>query len=150
LPAARRIELPGPTGESNSLEFHRRGVVACIAADPHALVAQAQAAIAAGNTALLLRSHLSLRARDALDPSRVAFADALDPATVDLVLLDASPELARRVRKQLAAAPGRIVPVVIPDAQGRYDETLLVAERTVTINTAATGGNAALLSLPDE
>jgi RHH-type proline utilization regulon transcriptional repressor/proline dehydrogenase/delta 1-pyrroline-5-carboxylate dehydrogenase len=150
LPAARRIELPGPTGESNSLEFHRRGVVACIAADPHALVAQAQAAIAAGNTALLLRSHLSLRARDALDPSRVVFADALDPATVDLVLLDASPELARRVRKQLAAAPGGIVPVVIPDAQGRYDETLLVAERTVTINTAATGGNAALLSLPDE
>jgi RHH-type proline utilization regulon transcriptional repressor/proline dehydrogenase/delta 1-pyrroline-5-carboxylate dehydrogenase len=150
LPAARRIELPGPTGESNSLEFHRRGVVACIAADLHALVAQAQAAIAAGNTALLLRSRLSLRARDSLDPSRVVFADALDPATVDLVLLDASPELARRVRKQLAAAPGGIVPVVIPDAQGRYDETLLMAERTVTINTAATGGNAALLSLPDE
>ena len=27
------IALPGPTGESNTLEFHPRGVVACIAAD---------------------------------------------------------------------------------------------------------------------
>ena len=84
--------MPGPTGESNVLEFLPRGVVACIAADEHALVAQAQAAIAAGNTVLLLRSHLSLRARDALDPSRVVLADALDPARVDLVLLDARPE----------------------------------------------------------
>ena len=124
-----------------------RGVVACIAADERALVAQAQAAIAAGNTALLLRSHLSLRARDALEPSRVVLADALDPAMVDLVLLDAPPEQARRVRRQFAAAPGRIVPVIVPDADGRYDETLLVTERTVTVNTAATGGNAALLSL---
>ncbi len=148
-PAARRIELPGPTGESNMLEFHPRGVVACVAADRRALVAQARAAIAAGNTALLLRSHLSLHARDALDPARVVFADALDPAAVDLVLLDAPPEHARRVRRQLAAAPGRIVPVVTPDAQGRYDEASLVIERTVTINTAATGGNAALLSLPE-
>ena len=149
LPPERRIELPGPTGESNSLDFLPRGLVACIAADEHALVAQAQAAIAAGNTVLLLRSHLSLRARDALDPSRVVLADTLDPARVDLVLLDASPEHARRVRRQLAAAPGRIVPVAVPDAQGRYDETLLVIERTVTVNTAATGGNAALLSLAE-
>ena len=147
LPAAHRIELPGPTGESNVLDFLPRGVVACIAADERALVAQAQAAIAAGNTALLLRSHLSLRARDALEPSRVVLADALDPAMVDLVLLDAPPEQAQRVRRQFAAAPGRIVPVIVPDADGRYDETLLVTERTVTVNTAATGGNAALLSL---
>jgi RHH-type transcriptional regulator, proline utilization regulon repressor / proline dehydrogenase / delta 1-pyrroline-5-carboxylate dehydrogenase len=149
LPPERRIELPGPTGESNCLDFLPRGLVACIAADEHALVAQAQAAISAGNTVLLLRSHLSLRARDALDPSRVVLADTLDPARVDLVLLDASPEHARRVRRQLAAAPGRIVPIAVPDAQGRYDETLLVIERTVTVNTAATGGNAALLSLAE-
>ena len=39
--------------------------------------------------------------------------------------------------------------MVTPDAQGRYNPASLVIERTVTINTAATGGNAALLSLPE-
>ena len=147
---SRRVELPGPTGESNVLEFQPCGVAACIADDEHALVAQAQAALAAGNMALLLRSHLSLRARDALDPSRVILANALDPAAVDVVLLDTSPEHARRVRARLAAAEGKIVPVIVPDADGRYDWARLVAERTVTVNTAATGGNAALLSLDDD
>ncbi len=148
LPAA--TELPGPTGESNRLELHPRGVAACIADDERALVAQARAAALAGNTALLLRSHLSLQVRDALEPGSVVFVDTLDPAAVDVVLLDASRDRARRVRMQLAAAPGKIVPVVVPDAAGRYDPTRLVVERTVTVNTAATGGNTALLSLPDE
>ena len=65
LPAAR-IALPGPTGESNSLELAPRGVVACIADDAQALVAQARAARAAGNTPLWLRTPASLAARDRL------------------------------------------------------------------------------------
>ena len=145
----RSIELRGPTGESNTLEFHPRGVVACVADDEHALVMQARAALAAGNTVLMLRSHPALGARDRLLPARVVFADVLDAAAVDLVLLDVKPAQARRVRALLAAAPGKIVPVVAPDADGNYDWTRLVAERTVTINTAAAGGNTALLSLTE-
>jgi len=41
------------------------------------------------------------------------------------------------------------VPVIVPDPDGRYDWTRLVVERTVTVNTAAAGGNAALLSLAE-
>ena len=148
-PAMRSIELRGPTGESNTLEFHPRGVVACVADDEHALVMQARAALAAGNTVLMLRSHLALGARDRLLPARVVFADVLDAAAVDLVLLDVKESQARRVRALLAAAPGKIVPVVAPDADGNYDWTRLVVERTVTINTAAAGGNTALLSLTE-
>jgi RHH-type proline utilization regulon transcriptional repressor/proline dehydrogenase/delta 1-pyrroline-5-carboxylate dehydrogenase len=144
-----RIELPGPTGESNVLEIVPRGAVACLADDERALRAQARAAIAAGNTAVLLRSHVGLAVRDACETSRAVLADELDPAAVDAVLLDAKPERARRVRAELAAAPGAIVPVIVPDAQGRYDPARLVAERTVTVNTSATGGNAALLSLAE-
>jgi RHH-type proline utilization regulon transcriptional repressor/proline dehydrogenase/delta 1-pyrroline-5-carboxylate dehydrogenase len=145
-----RIELVGPTGESNTLEFHPRGVVACIADREAALVAQARLALATGNTVLMLRSHLSLHARDRLLPARVKLADALDPDKVDLVLLDVKESKARRVRAQLAASPGNIVPVVVPDANGNYDAARLVVERTVTVNTAAAGGNAPLLSLADE
>ena len=57
---------------------------------------------------------------------------------------------ARRVRGVFAAAPGRIVPIVVPDAHGKYDWARLVVERTVTVNTAAAGGNAALLSLDED
>jgi RHH-type proline utilization regulon transcriptional repressor/proline dehydrogenase/delta 1-pyrroline-5-carboxylate dehydrogenase len=148
--ANQRIELPGPTGESNTLEFHPCGVVACIADSQRGLIAQARAALATGNAVLMLRSHLSLPVRDRLLPARVVLADALDPAAIDLVLLDAKQSKARSVRAKLAAFPGKIVPVVSPDAEGNYDWARLVTERTVTINTAAAGGNAALLSLADD
>jgi RHH-type proline utilization regulon transcriptional repressor/proline dehydrogenase/delta 1-pyrroline-5-carboxylate dehydrogenase len=42
------------------------------------------------------------------------------------------------------------VPIVVPDGQGRYDWARLVVERTVSVNTAAAGGNAALLSLSED
>jgi RHH-type proline utilization regulon transcriptional repressor/proline dehydrogenase/delta 1-pyrroline-5-carboxylate dehydrogenase len=144
------LSLPGPTGESNSLEFHPRGVVACIADDERALVAQIKAARVTGNTPLLLRDAISLRARDSLDGGPVSYADTLDPTTVDVVLLDADAERARHVRLSLAAAEGKIVPVIVPDGDGAYDPARLVLERTLTINTAAAGGNAALLSLPED
>jgi len=144
------VALPGPTGEANTLEIQPRGVVACIADDAEALIAQTKAARAAGNTPLWLRSPLTFAARDRLEGASVAFADALDPGAVDAVLLDASPERAQRVRAKFAAAAGKIVPVIAPEADGSYDAARLVVERTVTVNTAAAGGNAALLSLSED
>jgi RHH-type proline utilization regulon transcriptional repressor/proline dehydrogenase/delta 1-pyrroline-5-carboxylate dehydrogenase len=149
LPAAP-VPLPGPTGEANTLEFHPRGIVACIADDAESLLAQTSAARAAGNTPLWLRSPLTFAARDRLDGESVTFADALDPLTVDAVLLDVSPERARRVRADLAAAAGKIVAIIAPETDGGYDPARLVIERTVTVNTAAAGGNAALLSLSED
>ena len=149
LPASP-LALPGPTGEANTLEWHPRGVVACIADDADALLAQTEAARAAGNTPLWLRNPLALSARDRLAGERVTLADTLDPGAVDAVLLDAAPERARRVRAQLAATSGPIVPVIAPDPDGGYDAARLVVERTVTVNTAAAGGNAALLSLSED
>jgi RHH-type proline utilization regulon transcriptional repressor/proline dehydrogenase/delta 1-pyrroline-5-carboxylate dehydrogenase len=144
------IRLPGPTGEANTLELLPRGVVACIARDAESLLAQTRAARAAGNTPLWLRSPLTFAARDRLEGASVLFADALDPMAVDAVLLDDSAERAQQVRDKLAAAAGGIVPVIVPDAGGTYDPARLVEERTVTVNTAAAGGNAALLSLSED
>jgi len=144
------MALPGPTGEANTLEFHPRGVVACIAADEHGLFAQVKAALAAGNTVLLLRDPLSVRVGKGIGGARITFADELDPAAIDAVLLDVDRNDARRVRGVFAAAPGRIVPIVVPDAHGKYDWARLVVERTVTVNTSAAGGNAALLSLDED
>ena len=148
-PADARIELPGPTGESNVLEFHPRGIAACIADHEDALVAQARAALAVGNSVLMLRSGIALHAQDRLRPGEVALTDSFNFTNIDVVLLDTDAAQARCLREQLAATPGKIVPLVLPDASGRYDWRRLVTERAVTINTAAAGGNTALLSLSE-
>ena len=76
--------------------------------------------------------------------------ERIEPAAVDAVLLSGDPEEARRVRAMFAIAEGPIVPVIVADSAGRYDWSRLVVERTVTVNTAAAGGNAALLSLSED
>ena len=144
------IALPGPTGETNALEFHPRGVVACLAASERGLRAQAKSALATGNTALLVRDPASLRVRADLGRERIVLTPKLDPTAIDAVLLDVDIDRARSVRAEFAAMPGKIVQVVHPDAKGHYDWSRLVVERTVTVNTAAAGGNAALLSLADD
>jgi len=144
------IALPGPTGESNTLEFHPRGVIACIASDEEKLIAQAKAALALGNTVILRRDLVALRVREVLGDARIALVDDIDPAAVDAVLLDVERDMARRVRAHFGADAGAIVPVVGPDADGAYDWARLIVERAVTVNTAAAGGNAALLSLTED
>jgi RHH-type proline utilization regulon transcriptional repressor/proline dehydrogenase/delta 1-pyrroline-5-carboxylate dehydrogenase len=144
------IRLPGPTGESNTLEFHPRGVVLCVARDERTLVAQAKAALALGNKVMMLRAPCALAARDRLEPVEVVLTDKVDPATVDVVLLDASADRARRVRAEFAASGGPIIPIVECRRDGHCDWTRLVVERTLTVNTAAAGGNAALLSLSED
>ena len=147
----RPIALPGPTGETNTLEFHPRGVVLCIARDERTLVAQAKAALALGNTVLHApRADRARGARPSRRPAEVVLTDTLDPAAIDAVLLDVSADRARRVRTELAATDGPIVPVVVWSATARCDWSRLVVERTVTVNTAAAGGNAALLSLSED
>jgi len=66
----------------------------------------------------------------------------------DVVLFAGDATAAHALRRQLAARPGPIVPLVVAGAGG-YDAARLVCERTITINTTASGGNASLLSLAE-
>ena len=52
------------------------------------------------------------------------------------------------LRQRLAALEGPLVPLVTP-RDGRYDAAQLTCERTLTVNTTASGGNASLLSLEE-
>ena len=144
------IALPGPTGESNTLEFHPRGAVLCMAKDERTLVAQAKAMRALGNTVILVREPMSLAVRDHLDGADIVLVDKIDPSKLDAALLDVSAARLRKVRTELATSSRSIVPVVISTGKGEGDWMRLVVERTVTVNTAAAGGNAALLSLSED
>jgi RHH-type proline utilization regulon transcriptional repressor/proline dehydrogenase/delta 1-pyrroline-5-carboxylate dehydrogenase len=125
-PAFGRQTLPGPTGESNVLDARPRGRVACIAGDERERAAQAALAASLRNVAV----------------------HALEPRP-DAVLFAGDAAEAARLREALAGGDGPIVPV-IERRDGDYDADRLTVERTLTVNTTASGGNASLLSLEEE
>jgi RHH-type proline utilization regulon transcriptional repressor/proline dehydrogenase/delta 1-pyrroline-5-carboxylate dehydrogenase len=151
--------LPGPTGESNELRLHPRGVVAVLAegAAPRAVVAAVSAALVTGNAVALVGGAAASGLRDALlragvpsDALALLPAPALDavlaqPALAAVCALSDAP--VRGVWARLAARPGAIVsPITAAEALDPLQRYRFCAEQTLTINTAAAGGNAALLA----
>jgi RHH-type transcriptional regulator, proline utilization regulon repressor / proline dehydrogenase / delta 1-pyrroline-5-carboxylate dehydrogenase len=142
------MTLPGPTGETNTFSLVPRGRVACIADDDAALGAQLDLVAATGNAAIVERSARSERIASQRSVQCEFVGDPL-AGSPDAVLFSGSEDRARAARQALAAADGPLVPIIRVDAENRGDPLRLVCERTVSINTTASGGNASLLSLSE-
>jgi RHH-type proline utilization regulon transcriptional repressor/proline dehydrogenase/delta 1-pyrroline-5-carboxylate dehydrogenase len=144
----QRVLLPGPTGEENTLEFHPRTPVLAMAQSPCALLHQMLAAFACNADVVLVKS---AAANDLLSrlprilTLRISLVESWQAATFGVVLFDGPAQEAAALREELAASNGPIRGVVMPSPV--YDLTAMVVERTVTINTAAAGGNARLATL---
>jgi RHH-type transcriptional regulator, proline utilization regulon repressor / proline dehydrogenase / delta 1-pyrroline-5-carboxylate dehydrogenase len=141
------IALPGPTGEANTLRMAPRGRVACIAPDEAALARQVALATALGNTAVVAASAAAGRVQAGAAGACEIARDPLHPLP-DAVLFAGSADDAAALRVALAARDGPLVPLVA-EHDGEYDGQRLLVERTLTINTTASGGNASLLSLEE-
>jgi len=163
---AQSGEMPGPTGESNTLAFGGRGTMACLARDGASerdLLLPATAALVSGNTVMFLvdapTQALVMRVRDLL--GEAGFPDNLcahhvfeDLATLLEVLrrdpLDGAvchgdTALAAAASRALAAREGAILPL-IDECFGPLYVQRFVHEKSVSANTTASGGNAALMS----
>ncbi|ANQ86921.1 bifunctional proline dehydrogenase/pyrroline-5-carboxylate dehydrogenase [Azoarcus olearius] len=142
--------LPGPTGEANTLRFVGRGVVLCVADCAPALLAQLAAALATGNSALFEAGAAAYRVAAELPSALGGWLGVRghgpDPVFA-VALFDGDTEAEWLLRRRLAERPGPLVAVLRADGAGRYPLHRLVAERVVSINTAAAGGNAALMTL---
>jgi RHH-type transcriptional regulator, proline utilization regulon repressor / proline dehydrogenase / delta 1-pyrroline-5-carboxylate dehydrogenase len=154
--------LPGPTGERNELRLHGRGVIASIAtAADAAAQTQWQAALAAGNTLLVALPPAAReqaegvfvywRRAGALPDGAVQTIDAPFDVAIAAIAADdrvhgviAEAGFAAALRTRLAARRGAIVPLFVGDMSAALWR--LAAEQTLTVNTAAAGGNAALLA----
>jgi RHH-type transcriptional regulator, proline utilization regulon repressor / proline dehydrogenase / delta 1-pyrroline-5-carboxylate dehydrogenase len=160
--------LPGPTGESNELRQHARGVFVALAAGAgqRGLSGVVASSLLAGNALALLvddehsrplaETLLQALSAAGLDPallqlcgddtaSRTAWIASPGIAGVCLATPDAA--LARQVQRQLAERPGAILPLITAfEACSVGQLYRFAAEQTLTINTAAAGGNAALLA----
>ncbi len=142
-------DLPGPTGEGNTLTLYPRGNVLCLGPDADSLLAQVVQALAAGNSVVavaaqarsilqpLLKKNLPLSALNgALD------AERLRSEPMDVVAYAGSSEQLQAYRRVLAQRSGAIVPLV---TEVLYP-TAYAHERAVCVDTTAAGGNASLLA----
>jgi RHH-type proline utilization regulon transcriptional repressor/proline dehydrogenase/delta 1-pyrroline-5-carboxylate dehydrogenase len=143
------VDLPGPTGEANTLTLFPRGRVLCLGPDADTLLAQAIQALAAGNAVL----GVAPGAPAALQPLTgkglpIAALDGRPDAVesrslaVDVVAFSGQPEAAKKIRQVLAARSGPIVPLV----SEVLNPAAYAHERSVCVDTTAAGGNASLLA----
>jgi RHH-type proline utilization regulon transcriptional repressor/proline dehydrogenase/delta 1-pyrroline-5-carboxylate dehydrogenase len=128
--------------------------VLCVFLDEPGLLRQISAILATGNTALVPRTReaedclrtlpppLAARVRMTADPRVEAY---------DAVLFDAAPSALQALCRSLVDRPGPIVPVYAVARESPQDKAYpldaLVRERSISINTAAAGGNASLMML---
>jgi RHH-type proline utilization regulon transcriptional repressor/proline dehydrogenase/delta 1-pyrroline-5-carboxylate dehydrogenase len=144
-----RTTLNGYVGESNELRLRPRGVLRGTAHSAAALLAQLAAALATGNTLSADDSELAAVVRAALPgPLRVTLPE--QALHHEAVLVDAEearlhPQWLYQLCEELAAAEGAIVQVVV--ANDDYALERLLVEQSVSINTAAVGGDTRLLAL---
>ncbi|HHW64791.1 MAG TPA: trifunctional transcriptional regulator/proline dehydrogenase/L-glutamate gamma-semialdehyde dehydrogenase [Rhodocyclaceae bacterium] len=143
-----RLALPGPTGEDDSLRFTARGTIAGVADSAVGVLHQVMAALASGNRLLLAAGDAAGKVQAAL-PEALRSHVRIDAAWFDgelgAVLFDGDEAEADTLRRRVAARKGPILQLLQPTPD--YDLSRLVHERTLSINTAAAGGNASLMAM---
>jgi RHH-type proline utilization regulon transcriptional repressor/proline dehydrogenase/delta 1-pyrroline-5-carboxylate dehydrogenase len=153
-PLGRVAVLPGPTGERNTYALVPRGVILSLAAERGDLLLQLAHILAAGARALWPDDALARREHAALPPAvraRVTLGADVGAAAVDAALVVGDAAAVSAASVALAQRRGAIVTLHAATAgsrqAGAYPLALLLAERTLSVNTAAAGGNATLMTL---
>ena len=144
IPTSEAADLPGPTGESNRLSAHPRGLIACLGPDART---QADAVTALGGTPVIPDVSSQADAQTALGgvpmvPASNLSAEALVTLDCAAVVWDGDEDTAREYERALARRTGAIVPLIT----GPLDAGHVLHERHICIDTTAAGGNAALLA----
>ena len=139
------MTLPGPVGETNTLRFAGRGSVLVLAGEMSGLVSGLAAALATGNEAVAPPGPDVDRLNSRLpEKFRIRIIEDWRSADCAAVLVLA-PFLAAEARKSFAFREAALVPVI----EGVEPAALLrlVAERSLSVNESAAGGNAALMTI---
>lgn len=145
-PLAGRLVLPGPTGERNTLGFAPRGTIGCVASTPDERFRQLIVALACGNRVVLADDDEARQLAAALPQQVTLAADPAQAGPLDAVLYAGPAEGAAVLRRRLAERDGALVPLILAGSDG-YEMYRLVVERSLSVNTAAAGGNASLMSM---
>ena len=143
--------LAGPTGERNVYTLQPRDAVLCLGADESDRLVQLAAVLAVGSRAIWPSDAAPLRARlPAPVRARIDIVDdwTAAEARFDAVLHHGSVDELLRITAALASRAGPIVGVEgLRPGETALRLERLVVERALSVNTAAAGGNAALMTL---
>ncbi len=160
-------QLPGPTGESNTLHLEPRGVLVCFAdkdVDFSYWVLSIVTALATGNVVISVVSDMfyeeALTFKDKLASTgapnhvfQVANLRHLEALLMNDglagVVVDSRTDRSAYISAKLAERQGAILPVITAE----YNDNLiqrLVTEKTISIDTTASGGNTSLMTLVED
>ncbi|MBT9523044.1 MAG: trifunctional transcriptional regulator/proline dehydrogenase/L-glutamate gamma-semialdehyde dehydrogenase, partial [Dechloromonas sp.] len=141
------IDLPGPTGEQNTLRFAPRGTLLCLAAEQNALLHQLAAIWATGNRAAAVDGPETRKNIGGLPDYLAAAIEWRQPDDYrGLAGVLSEPDAPPWQR--LAREPGALLATYQPaDNGGHYPLYRMLVERVLTVNTTAAGGNTTLMML---
>jgi len=160
-------KLPGPTGESNILYLENRGNIICFADENvsfHFWVLSIVTALATGNTVIAVVSDLyydeALVFRDkfiatgaekgVLQVAKLRHLETmLKHDALAGVVVDSQCDRKHYISEKLAERTGAILPVITSEY---YDNLIqrLLTEKTISIDTTASGGNTSLMTLVED
>ncbi|MDI4656474.1 bifunctional proline dehydrogenase/L-glutamate gamma-semialdehyde dehydrogenase PutA [Xanthobacter autotrophicus] len=154
VPLGLVLELPGPVGERNSWRLRPRGTLLLLATTETGLMRQIGMALATGNRAVV-EAQAGLGARLADLPAAVAarLRGGGNDGPFAAALAEGEGAQLVAAAERLAALPGPIVPLhgATPDEVAAspfaFPVNLLLEEVSLSVNTAAAGGNASLLAV---
>lgn len=159
--------LPGPTGESNKLYLEPRGTLVCFADKDVTFeywTLSIVTALATGNCIVAVVSDvfyeeamafrekfLSVGAdKGVFQVAKLAALDSLlNHVSLAGVVVDSSTDRSAQIAHMLAEREGAILPVITAE----YNDNLiyrLVTEKTISIDTTASGGNTSLMTLNED
>jgi len=164
---AKPIALPGPTGEQNTLQYEPRGVLLCFGDKDVSFEYWALSivtALATGNIVISVVSDVFYS--EALEFKAKLMATGTDGNVLQVaklhhvnaflldeklagVVVDSHTDRSAYITAMLAQREGAILPVITAE----YNDNLiqrLVTEKTISIDTTASGGNTSLMTLVDD
>lgn len=147
-----RVDLTGPVGETNSYALRPRGRILLLAETPRGFYRQLGAALATGNSVIVVRRPGLQDHVDALPPSvaaRMSWAtDWSTAGSFAAVLIEGDAARIRTIGREIAARPGPVISVLAEETPARpYRLESLLDEVSISINTTASGGNASLMTI---
>ena len=156
-PVGYRRELRGPVGEENHYAIVPRGKILAIAATEAGLLTQLGAIFATGNSVVIM-APATLRDTLATLPAslavRIEFAAGWQQLSgISAVLIEGDTSAILAAGKAAAELDGPLVSVQgassagLGDGSEAYNLDILCTEISTSINTAAAGGNASLMTL---
>ena len=152
----RKRTLTGPTGEYNTYSLMPRGVVLCVAHCAEGMAEQWNVTHTTGCRPVWLDNACARAWLAENQPARtqraVVAADQLDALAFDVALFEGDTDALRVFNQRMARRSGPLVTVLGMTAESlargeHYMPDRLLHEQSTSVNTAAAGGNASLMTL---